>query len=150
MCSSVGLALGACASHHAPSFRVSGAELVEQTADTSVILVTIEGENPNPDALPLYAVYYSASVDGRRVLSSVERSPERTLPRFSTGSFTIPVVVSNDQIAGPVARVEVSGLVVYQVPGTVAQVFFDNDIRRPSEPFAGEQSVSLDATVVPG
>lgn len=144
----LGLATGGCSSTKAPSFRVTDAQLASRTAETSVIVVTIEGENPNPDALPLYAVHYSASVDGRRVLSSVERSPERTLARFSKGSFTVPIVVSNDQIGGPVALVEVDGSVVYQLPGTIAQVFFDNDIRRPSEPFAGELSVNLDATVV--
>lgn len=145
------LPLAGCSSHKAPTFRVIDAQIASQTESATTILVTVEGENPNADELPLYAMHYSASVNGDTMMSGVERSPQRTLPRFSTGSFTIPVIVPNDRLSGPVARVWIDGSVIYQLPGTIAQVFFDNDIRRPSAPVQGEQSVDLGATVpMPG
>ncbi|MCA9305543.1 MAG: LEA type 2 family protein [Phycisphaerales bacterium] len=147
----LGLLPGACSTHKAPTFRVIDAQLASRTESASTILVTIEGENPNRDELPLYAVHYRASVDGETMMSGVERSPQRTLPRFSTGSFTIPVIVPNERLGGPVARVSIDGSVVYQVPGTIAQVFFDNEIRRPRAPVHGEHAVNLSATVpLPG
>lgn len=144
-----GSLLTGCAGHKPPTFEVTGATLASRSAESSIILVTIEGENPNPDALPLYSIRYRASAgDGDAAGSfAAERSPERTIPRFSRGSFTVPVILANDQLSGPVGSIDLSGTVVYQVPGTIAEVFFDNDIRRPSAKVEGSASVLLDATV---
>lgn len=141
--------LAGCAGHKPPTFAVTGATLASRTAESSIVMVTIEGENPNPEALPLYSVRYRGSAgDGEGSASfAAERSPERTIPRFSRASFTVPVILANDALTGPVGRIDLSGTVVYQVPGTIAEVFFDNDIRRPSAKVEGTASVLLDATV---
>lgn len=141
------MAMASCGAHKAPTFRVTRAELGPQSPEAAIILVTIEGENPNPDPLPLYEMTYRATVSGHPQTPTVDRSPERTIPRFGRTTFRVPVVVPPGQLAGPAATVRLDGAVVYQLPGTIAQVFFDNDIRRPSVHVSGEQSVLLDATV---
>lgn len=147
--------LAGCAGHQAPTFRVIGAEAGPASPDATVLLVTIEGANPNPDPLPLYSIRYRAVAaapdqdSASAPVFAAERSPERTIPRFGTASFTVPVVIPNDRLLTPTQAITLTGSVVYQVPGTIAEVFFDNDIRRPSAPVAGGAEALTDATVAP-
>ncbi len=103
-------------------------ELSERTAEAHVLMFTVEGENPNREAMPLRTVRYSLAVDGRRVFQG-DRSAQATLPPFGKQRFEVPAVV-----LGPYSYEGVSyrfgGTVEYLEPGTIAEILFDSNVRR--------------------
>jgi len=116
-----------------PTFRVVDIYLSDATPDATILDVLIEGTNTNKEPLPLWEIGYTMAVDGAQV-ATARRSPEATIPGHGTQVFQIPVavpssVVSPDRLT--VGAYRISGSVTYELPGTIAQLFFDSNIRRP-------------------
>jgi len=123
--------------------------LSDATPDATILDVLIEGTNTNKEPLPLWEIGYTMSVDGAQV-ATARRSPEATIPGHGTQVFQIPVavpssVVSPDRLT--VGSYRISGSVTYELPGTIAQLFFDSNIRRPSQPFAEAGSFDVERPV---
>jgi len=143
---------GGCGRHQAPPLEVQQVAITEQTAEAVVVSFVIRASNRNSEPLPLRDVRYSMSVNGRQVFEAV-RSGEATIPRFGQTEFTVPVALTlgegRDLPDGPVGQVpyELNGTVEYLLPGTIAEVLFDSDIRRPKASFS--ESGRLDFTATP-
>lgn len=144
------LLLASCTSYAPPSFRISGVTIQDETDDAMLLNVSLNGVNSNPEELPLVEIRYSFSLDDRVVFSG-SRSPELTLPRQSERMFDIPVPIpgENDSLMAGVAEYRFAATVVYEIPGTIAEVLFDTNLRRPSTSFAETGRVSFVPTVEP-
>ncbi|MBL8765024.1 MAG: LEA type 2 family protein [Phycisphaerae bacterium] len=136
-------AAGGCSSYSDPSLSVAGASVRERTDEALVLSFDISGINPNEVALPLRAVRYDVSLDGKPVFRGV-RSAEATLRRKGEQRFTLPAVVrAADLPAASDARFAITGSVEYLTPGELAEVLFDTGLRRPSASFSGAGQVAL-------
>lgn len=135
-----------CAANKAPSFVVKDASLVERTERATVISFAIEGTNPSDAELPLVEAEYRVTRNDGGVAHGARRSPEVVLPRRGSQVFRVPVVFEHGE-GGPLMEVgyTLSGTVVYQVPGAIAELLFDSRVRRPSVSFAETGRLDLSA-----
>ncbi|HBS29585.1 MAG TPA: hypothetical protein DEB06_09095 [Phycisphaerales bacterium] len=138
------LSLGACSSPAPPTFRVASVAVTDESPEAAVLTFRLLGENTSDRALPLRTVSYTLALDGRPVFQG-ERSAEVTLNRFGAQSVDLPVTLltgaDRPALEGEVPYT-LSGSIVYEVPGTIAEVLFDARLRRPSAGFS--QSGRLD------
>jgi hypothetical protein len=134
--------LAGCSSYSAPTLRVSRAEVIDRSREASVVHFTIEAQNANDVELPLRSVSYTLSKGGQPVFRGI-RSPEATLRRIGTQTFTIPAVLPASEPAGPQVYT-LQGTLEYIIPGSIAQILFDTGVRRPSVGFT--QDVRIDTT----
>jgi hypothetical protein len=127
-----------------PAFKVVDVGVTERTADGVVVTFTLEGTNPNKDPLPLDAVSYTLALDGRPAASAT-RQAEAELPANGTQRVRLPVAIpvsaSSPEPTGT-SGYRLSGSMVYRIPGSIAEVFFDAGLRRPSTAFG--ESGTLD------
>lgn len=128
-----------------PAFKVIDVGVTERSADGVVVTFTLEGTNPNPkDPLPLDAVSYTLALDGRPTASAT-RQAEAELPANGVQRVRLPVAIpvsaSSPEPTGT-SGYRLSGTMVYRVPGSIAEVFFDAGLRRPSTGFG--ESGTLD------
>lgn len=127
-----------------PTFKVVDARVTERSAQGVVVTFDIEGVNANKDVLPLDDVTYSLSLDGKQVFSGV-RNAQASLPPEGSQRFSVPVPMAVAEGSGaPTGReaYRIGGSVVYKIPGSLAEVFFDSGLRRPSVGFG--ESGTLD------
>jgi hypothetical protein len=125
-----------------------------QSDEGYVLTFTLLGENPNKSPLPLRQVSYSLSLDGKHVFQGT-RSAQATLPAKGSQALTLPVSIPNDvgagkgaegagadepPPAGAKAKYRIAGSIEYQLPGSIAELLFDSQIRRPKAGF-GESGV---------
>lgn len=140
--------LGACGtSYTAPKLRVTSATVADRTPDAVVLDIIVEADNVNEESLPLREVRYDVYVDDRRVFSGF-RSPEATLRRFGTQTVRLPAVIALAPGQTPpsgTASYRVQGSLMYLTPGSIAEILFDNDIRRPTVSFSDGGQVDLSA-----
>lgn len=135
----VGLALvvGGCG-YHSPQFKVTGVALTEQTDEGAVLSFTLVGENRNDIPLPLRRASYSLSLDGHEVFHGM-RSPQVTIRRYGSQTFTLPVAIDLTKIGGlPTGQIpyRLRGTVEYELPGSFSQLLFETELRRPRSGFA--------------
>jgi hypothetical protein len=128
------LPLMGCANYAAPRLQVTGAHVAETSPQAAVLRFDFDAENPNEVELPLREIRYSVSIGGREVFRGV-RSPESTLRRLGSQSFSIPAVMLADHPLTLPADYAIDGTLVYITPGSFAQVLFDTGVRRPSVSF---------------
>ena len=142
------MTLGACASYAPPSFEISGVELAERSSESALVRSTVTGDNPNREQLPLDEIRYTVTIEGHPPFSAV-RSAQSTLPGFSTQSFDVPVALSSGDGPLPEGRVPytIRGTVAYRLPGSIADLLFDNDIRKPTQPFGESGTLDFTGTV---
>lgn len=131
------LLLGGCAGKP-PTFKIVDVGVTEESPEASVVTFVLEGENLGKEALPLREVKYSLALDGKQVYSGT-RQAETTLPAGGpTQRIRLPVVVRAEDSGGkPLGQREYrfSGSVEYEIPGSLAEYFFDTGIRRPTSGF---------------
>lgn len=124
---------GGCASPAPPTFELADVYTLPEGPDGRVVVFVVEGVNDSASALPLRDVRYSASLDGGESVS-VRRGARATLPAKGSQTFELPVPVAGD--AGVVGAYELRGSVEYQVPGALADLLFDNNLRRTRAGFS--------------
>jgi LEA14-like dessication related protein len=130
-----------------PGFTVVDIVIADSTPEATILDVVLEGTNGNTEPLPLYEIRYTMVIDGQSVATAT-RSPQATIPKRGTQSFRIPVAVPVSSVAAdriPEASYQIRGSVTYELPGTIAQLFFDSNIRRPSQGFTETGSFAPEA-----
>lgn len=145
------LLTGCGASYSAPKLRVTNATVTERTDAGVVLNITVEADNANEEALPLREVRYDVFVGDRKVFSG-NRSPEATLRRFGTQQVTLPAVIAlapGESAPAGSANYRIQGTLVYVTPGSIAEILFENDIRKPTISFSDGGQVDLSATPTP-
>ncbi|MCA9309699.1 MAG: hypothetical protein KDA21_00725, partial [Phycisphaerales bacterium] len=130
--------LGGCNGASPPRFTVVDARLIEQSDAGYVVHFTIEGENRNPDPLPLHDISYSVVMNGHQVFAA-QRFAGRTLPRYGTARIDLPVTFStlNPDVPAPVGTHEYTlrGQITWKPPAAFAEVLFDQSLHRPDARF---------------
>lgn len=127
-----------------PALRVVDARMVERTDEGTLLVFTLEGENPNAVGLPLREVRYSLALDGERVFEGT-RTAEATLPRRGVQRFELPAPIPAGEggLRG-VSRYRLAGTVWYIEEGqTLAELMFDLRLRQPSVMFADEGEIEF-------
>ncbi len=136
---------GGCDSTKAPSISLVSARVVEQRPEASLVELTLELTNANPDPVPLVEFRYSAELDGKRVLES-RRAAQATLRRLGTQSLVLPVVIPANRAGGSLTGVHslvVSGKLSYIAPGQLGEVLFDTGVRVPKVSFTESVNVEF-------
>lgn len=137
-------ALGGCSSAKPPTFRVSHVQMRERTAEGTELLFVIEAANPNANEIPLHEANYRVSLGGGEVFHAI-RTPEATLRRYSTQTFTLPVAVPADQMPpGDHVPYAFNATITYILPGALAEILFDRELKKPKAAFG--DSGTLDFT----
>lgn len=134
-----------CDSTKAPSISLISARVVEQRPEASLVELTLELTNANPDPVPLVEFRYTADLDGKRVLHS-RRAAQATLRRLGTQSLVLPVVIPTNLSGGSLAGVHalvVSGKLSYIAPGQLGEVLFDTGVRVPKVSFTESVKVEF-------
>jgi len=145
------LPLGACA-HEKPAFSVTNVALTQQTDEGYVLTFTLVGENRNRDPLPLQSVDYSLTLAGERVFSG-SRDAEATIRRLGRQSIELPVAIAYQEgRCMPEGRVpyRFSAAIRYMLPGTLSELLFDYDLRRPKARVRETGRLDFDTLREPG
>jgi hypothetical protein len=122
-----------CSSHAPPSFELADVYTQGDGPDGRVVVFVVEGINDSTAQLPLRDVTYSVSLDGGEVVSA-RRTAEATLPAKGSQTFELPIGLADGQSVGGAYRL--TGSVEYQLPGALADLMFDNNIRRTRAGFS--------------
>lgn len=147
-----------CAGPSPPTLEVTDAVLTEESPEGIVVTFRVRAENRNDDPLPLRTVRYSLTLDGRTAFSG-ERFAEATIRRQGSQEFFLPVALTvgeNGVLRSmPPEHPEgvpysLSGSVEYQIPGTIAEVLFDSNIRRPTAGFSESGRLDFSQMAAPG
>ncbi len=141
--------LSGCSSYKAPTFKVAGVQLREQNERGTELLFQIEAANPNGREVPLYEADYALFVDGREVFQAV-RTPETTLRRYGVQRFTLPVVIpTTDMPEGVRFPYRFEGTVTYVMPGALAEILFDRELKRPKAGLSDTGTLDLTEALAP-
>lgn len=119
-------ALG-CA-HRPPQVTLLDASLSPPSGEARVLHVTFKAGNDNSRALLLRDLHCRLLLDGREV-ARVHRSPEATLRRHGTQTFSVPLPFQADPLP---ERYEVRGELTYIIPGPLAEILFDMGLLTPT------------------
>lgn len=137
------LVAGGCAGHPAPVLSVQDIALTERSMDAAILTITVSASNPGEEALPLRRVNYTLWLDGKRA-ASVERTALYTLSGGGEAELSLPASIDPALLsASEGTRYRVSGSVVYELPGAIAEMLFDNNLRRPSASFSASGTLTL-------
>jgi LEA14-like dessication related protein len=132
-------ATGCITPHQTPRFTLLAATATESTDQATVVEFDIAGINANDFALPLRQVSYTLTIDGTAVFTGT-REARVTLPRLGEQTFTLPAAITDEQrralfgpacIAAP-APATLNAAITYETPGSIAEVLFDANLRRPA------------------
>ncbi len=143
------LAATGCSSSKPPTFHIAGVQLREQNERGTELIFQIEASNPNGREVPLYEADYALLLNGQHVFQGV-RTPEATLRRYGVQSFSLPVVVAADQMpAGTQIPYRFEGTITYVMPGALAEILFDRDLRRPKATLSDSGTLDLSTALAP-
>lgn len=140
-----GLGMGGCIGEaKAPVFDVVGGRVASVSDQGVVVRFEVLGGNGNDADLPLREVSYWVEVGGERVFDG-RRVARATLPRLGEQMVELPAALRYEDAlrVGLVGVVEggvearVGGTVVYELPGSIAELYFDSGLRRPKAGFVG-------------
>ena len=134
---------GCAGSIQPPTFTAESVRELETVDGRTRMVFVVNATNPNREPIPLERVQYSVSIDGDLLFTGV-RSPESTLPGFSSQVFELPAVVGEESLrTGRVVSYLLDGSVKYHMPGPLAEVLYDADLRVPEAPLNIEGSIDL-------
>ena len=140
------VAASGCAAPPPPRLSLQRVALEAQTPDAYLLTFAFDADNDSDELLPLQEVRYTLTLDNDRVFSGV-RSAETALPPRSSRTVLLPVPVpatdtpDGSRPVGPAApptgdvAYSLTGDVTYLLPGAIAELLFDNNVRRPSASF---------------
>lgn len=124
----------------APSCEVLGARVVETTEEATLLEVDLRWSNGNAQPLPMREAEYQFAVDGETVFST-RRAVGATIPQNGEQTISLPVVIPAGvlDVSGAVsATYGLSGVMVYEAPGQIAETLLDTGIRVPRVRFSGQ------------
>ena len=126
------MVMGGCSSGTlAPTFTAESVRELGSFGGRTQVVFVINAKNPNQEPIPLEQANYHLWIDGQQVYSGV-RSPETTLPGYSSLFFELPAVVQSEVFRpGHSVEYQISGSVKYHVPGALAAVLYDANIKVP-------------------
>lgn len=133
-----------CDTTRAPAISILDTRVIEQRPEATLVELTLELTNTNPDPVPLVEFNYTADMDGRRVFDS-RRAAQATLRRLGTQTLILPVVIPAGGAGIPTGlhALVVSGTLSYIAPGQLGEVLFDTGVRVPRVSFSETVQVEL-------
>lgn len=142
---------GGCSSYVPPMLAVTSVAITEKTDAGIVLEFTLNAENVNSVALPLREMRYRVSLDGREVFRGY-RSPEATLRRYGVQQLKLPAVIALGPGQPPPSgevKYSLDGTLTYLIPGELAEILFENDVRRPTVTFSEKGTFDLSEPAAP-
>lgn len=137
-------ALAGCSSIEPPTFDLIAVEKgptaptlsPEGPGQTTTLIFIVEGANSNDEPLPLRDVTYRAEIGDEPGFWG-RRAALATLPAHGTWTFELPVPV-NSEVANATGmeQYRLAGNIQYLLPGRLADLLFDAELRRPAAHFA--------------
>ena len=133
-----------CDATRAPGINLLSTRVVEQRPEATLVELTLELTNPNPDPVPLVEFNYTATMDGRRGLDS-RRAAQAPLDRHGTQPLLLPggIPPSHPGALAGLHALVVSGTLSYIAPGQLGEVLFDTGVRVPRVSFTQSVQVEL-------
>lgn len=151
-----GMVGGGCifADYQNPDFEVMSARVTQETDEGYVVTFILKGHNSNAFAIPLHTVDYALALDSKQVYSG-QRITEATLPRKGSQTVRLPVPIKRGESATADAMLaaestdadlnyRLAATFVFEVPGSIAEILFDNDIRKPTHSFASTGTLEIE------
>ena len=153
-----GLVGGGCiiGDYQNPDFEVMSARVTQETEEGYVVTFILKGQNPNQFAMPLHTVDYALTLSGDQVYSG-QRITEATLPRKGSQTVRLPVPIKRgdsplaeqmllgEAPEGELLDYRLTTKFTFEVPGSIAEILFHNDIRRPNHTFASSGTLDIEA-----
>jgi LEA14-like dessication related protein len=90
--------IGGCAAVQKPTASVRGMDVSDVTARGFTMNVDVDVHNPNAVALPLTDAEYSLSIGGADIVENSRVRPAAKIPANGTGTLTIPVPVTFENL----------------------------------------------------
>lgn len=111
-----------------PKATVTGVEVTEQSPQGSVVMLTVELENPNDVDLPLPKAQYSIHIEQIGTFNFIE-VPDVALPRKGRQIVRLPAAFDATNLEG--RKFDVSGGVTYYPPGEIRRLLTEYQIPLP-------------------
>lgn len=127
-------ALAACTTP--PGIRVTGLDVVEESASTAEVAVRLEIRNPTAVPIRLDTWNYTLQVNGQQMYSG-QWVAAITVPPESRVLTAIPAVIPRDA-ESQTAGWSVGGSIRYLEPTRFSQMLYDLGLNRPSTGFSGQ------------
>ena len=139
------LAATGCGASRPPIAQYSSSAMNESYPSAVSFDVSFDLSNNNDEPLKLVQYTYTVSVAGNNVYQGFAEA-QQTLPRGSTTTTSIPIVVPRAFIAGrDTVAWHLSGKLDYLSHGALAETLFDSKIWKPSIPITAADSFDVPA-----
>ena len=140
------LVMTGCGASRPPIAQYTSATIIDSYPSAVSFDVSFDLSNNNDEPLKLVEYTYTVSVDGNTVYHGFAEA-QQTLPRGSTTTSSIPIVVPRAFISGQNIVVwHLKGKLDYLSHGALAETLFDSKIWQPSANFTATDS--FDASLV--
>ena len=127
----------------APMTKFNNAVIMQSTADAIALLVEFDVSNTNDEPLHLKLYEYTVFANGNTVYKG-KVSAEQTIPRWSTVTSRIPVVIRRDDLLGiETVTWRLSGSLGYVATSAFAQTLFNTGLSKTSTPVRAHGSMSI-------
>lgn len=130
-----------CSGYRSPSIQLTSVRMNEESEEASVFTFELELQNPNPEPIRLREFHYRLRMNGQEVYVG-RRAASTTLHSHALQTIELPAVV-RFQLLGWTRRerpqslsYELTGTLLYETPGELAEILLDIGVRRPKVTFA--------------
>ena len=143
------LAATGCGTSRPPIAQYSSSTMIDSYPLAVSFDASFELSNTNDEPMKLVQYTYTVSVDGNTVYQGFAEA-EQTLPRGSTTSTSIPIVVPRTYIIGQgTIEWHLRGRLDYLSHGALAETLFDSKLWQPSISIAASDSFVVPPAVFP-
>ncbi len=142
------MSLGGCRNLQTPSIAVASIHATGQDNQGVALAFQLRLTNPNDEPLELYRFQYRLTVNGVASFDG-QWAALAALPPNDERSVTIPAVVLYERLGWSLDQVpteasyQLSGYVLYNDPGSIAEILFDIGVRRPKARFTSSGVIEL-------
>lgn len=143
-------ALGGCAAGRQPEIRIADLSWSEISSEAAVLDVDLELRNPSSHRLDLLEFQYHLAIDGRRAYTG-RHAARTSLGPGDERRMTIPAVIRFESVDWSADRIptdvnyELSGHLLYTLPGYFEQILYDAGVLRPRQGFSERGRLRSDA-----
>ena len=130
----------------APMTQYRGAIITQSTAEAFALQVEFDISNTNDEPLQLMMYEYTVTANGTTVYRG-KASAEQTVPRWSTVSSLIPVVIRRDDLHGSEhVTWRLSGTLGYVASNAIAETLFKAGLWKSKTPIGAHGSIPVPPT----
>jgi hypothetical protein len=144
-----GCSLWSSGADETPTLTVGEPAIAQRTDAGDVLRFPVDALNPTDRPLSLKEVQYTLSVDGVPV-TTVDRSPEATLPPFAPGTLSLPAAMPRGVGTPGVSRYRLEGRLIFLPPSRFREILYEERLAAPSVSFVSEGVLPAADASTPG